>query len=101
MVSRTTLKSLIDAGVKQFEIEEVSAMLHRYIKLTIDPATAQGWAKNDDGQRMFFTKDGVMVAGQWLQIASKWYYFYADGSLAKDTVVNGYEVDENGARKIK
>ena len=80
---------------------EVSAMLHRYIKLTIDPATAQGWAKNDDGQRMFFTKDGVMVAGQWLQIASKWYYFYADGSLAKNTVVNGYEVDENGARKIK
>lgn len=80
---------------------EVSAMLHRYIKLTIDPATAQGWAKNDNGQRMFFTKDGVMVAGQWLQIASKWYYFYADGSLAKNTVVNGYEVDENGARKIK
>ena len=25
-------------------------MLHRYIKLTIDSATAQGWAKNEIGE---------------------------------------------------
>ncbi len=29
---------------------EVAAILHRYIKLTIDPATAQGWALQDDGR---------------------------------------------------
>ncbi len=138
---------------------EVSAMLHRYIKLTIDSATAQGWAKNDDGQymyykdskaltgtqtiggvkyffntdgtlktgwvkdgdnwryysgnkaamgwldisakRYYFTKDGVMVDGKWLEISGKWYYFNADGSLAKNTKVEGYEVDENGVRKSK
>ena len=138
-------------------------MLHRYIKLTIDPATAQGWAKNDYGQYLYykngaavtgwqtidgvkyyfystgvlqtgwvqdggnwyfysgktmlvgfwdlgangnnktyyFTKDGIMVAGKWLEIGDKWYYFNADGSLAKGTKINGYEVDENGVRKTK
>lgn len=138
---------------------EASSMLHRYIKLTIDPDTAQGWTLNDAGQylyykngkaltstqtivgmkyffntdgtlktgwvkevdnwryysgnkttvgwldisdkRYYFTKDGLMLSGKWLQIDSKWYYFYADGSLAKDAKVDGYEVDENGVRKIK
>ncbi len=138
---------------------EVSSMLHRYIKLTIDPDTAQGWTLNDAGQylyykngkaltstqtiggmkyffntdgtlktgwvkevdnwryysgnkttvgwldisdkRYYFTKDGLMLSGKWLEIDGKWYYFNADGSLAKDTKVDGYEVDENGVRKIK
>lgn len=142
---------------------EVSSMLHRYIKLTIDPTTAQGWALNDAGQWLYykggkaltgtqtidgvkyffetngtlktgwvkdgdnwryysgnkaltgwwdigsgdaqktyyFTKDGLMVSGKWLQIDSKWYYFYSDGALAKNTKVDGYEVDKNGVRKTK
>lgn len=143
---------------------EVSSMLHRYIKLTIDPATAQGWAKNDDGQflyykdgkavigtqtinsvkyyfndngtlktgwikddtgnwhfysgnillvgwwdigangnnkRYYFDTYGNMISGKWLQIDGKWYYFNADGSLAKNTKIDGYEVDENGVRKTK
>ncbi len=143
---------------------EVSSMLHRYIKLTIDPDTAQGWAKNDAGQYLYykdskaltgtqtiggtkyffntdgtlktgwvkddagnwrfysgniilvgfwdlgangsnktyyFNKDGIMVAGKWLEIDGKWYYFNADGSLAKSTKIDEYEVDENGVRKTK
>ncbi len=142
---------------------EVAAMLHRYIKLTIDPATAQGWALNDAGQYLYykdgkpltgwqiiddvkyyfsstgalqtgwikdesgnwhfysgntmlagwwntgsgdvkktyyFTKEG-MVAGKWLQINGKWYYFYADGFLARNTTIDGYKVDENGLRGSK
>ena len=79
---------------------EGSSMLYRYIKLTIDPATAQGWAKNDAGQYLYY-KDGILLAGKWLEIGGKWYYFYADGSLARSTKVDGYEVDENGVRKSK
>jgi hypothetical protein len=103
---------------------EVSAMLHRYIKLTIDRATAQGWVQNDAGQYLYY-QDGkalsgwqtisskaykkqyyfdvntVMVCGKWLKIEGKWYYFHADGSLAVSTTINGYEVDENGVRKEK
>lgn len=56
---------------------EVSSMLNRYIKLTISPDTALGWAQNDDGQ----------------------YLYYKDGSLAKNTKIDGYEVDANGVRK--
>lgn len=145
---------------------EISTMLYRYIKLTIAPATGQGWAKNDLGQWMYFkdgkpltgwqtvdgkvycfnssggayanswkqnakgewfflTADGsaatgwkdigangntkrhyfdtygIMVAGKWLQIDDKWYYFNADGSLAVSTKIDGYEVDENGVRQTK
>ncbi|WP_026892570.1 S-layer homology domain-containing protein [Lacrimispora aerotolerans] len=77
---------------------EVSSMLHRYIKLTIDQKTAQGWAKNDAGQYLYYT-DGKAAAGKWLQIKDIWYYFYTDGTLAQNTKVDGYEVDENGALK--
>lgn len=143
---------------------EVSAMLHRYIKLTIDPTTAQGWELNDVGQyiyykdgkvltgihtingtkyyfntdgtlktgwvkddagnryfysgnvlltgwwsihsngsgnRYYFTKDGIMIAGKWLELDGKWYYFNADGSLAVSTTIDGYKVDKNGVRKAK
>ena len=142
---------------------EVSSMLSRYIKLTIDPTTAQGWAQGDAGQYVYykdgkaltgtqtisgvkyffntdgilktgwvkdgdnwrfysgnimlvgfwdlgangdnktyyFTKDGIMVAGKWLEIDGKWYYFYTDGSLAKSTKIDDYEVDANGMRKTK
>ena len=143
---------------------EVSSMLHRYIKLTIDADTAQSWALNDAGQylyykdgkaltgtqtiggaKYFFNTDGTlktgwvkddagnwhfysgnillvgwwdigangnnkryyfdtygnMVSGKWLQIDGKWYYFYADGSLARSVKIDEYEVDENGVRKAK
>jgi hypothetical protein len=98
-------------------------MLYRLIKLTINPNTVQGWAVNDIGQRMYykdgkavtgwnnigsgdsmkryyFTKDAIMVSGKWLKLDGKWYYFNNDGSLAVNTKVDGYELDENGVRKI-
>lgn len=140
---------------------EVSTMLHRYVKLTIEPATAQGWVLNDAGQWLYykdgkaligaqtigdvqyyfkttgvlktgwvkdgdnwryysgnkvmvgfwdigssspkktfyFTKDGLMVYGKWFQIDGKWYYFHADGELARNAVIDGYEVDLDGVRK--
>ena len=141
---------------------EVSTMLYSYIKLTINLATAQGWALDDSGQYLYyingkalidwqtidgmrycfkstgalktgwvkdgdswrfysgnkiligwwdigansnktyyFSKDGIMVSGKWLQIDGKWYYFNADGSLARSMNIEGYEVDENGVRKTK
>ena len=102
---------------------EFCAMLYRYLKLTLDPATAQGWAINDSGQWMYykdgkaltgwqtigqdnnihyyFTTNAVMAAGEWVQIDGKWYYFHTDGSLAVSTKIDGFEVDENGVRKTK
>jgi hypothetical protein len=78
---------------------EISAMLHRYIKLTIDPATAQGWAVNDAGQRLHY-KDGKALTG-WQTIASKKYFFDTDGAMQtgwkKDDKSNWYYLSINGA----
>ena len=33
----------------------------------------------------------------WMQAnPSQWYYFQADGSMAVDTVVDGYQIDASG-----
>ncbi len=56
---------------------EVSAMLHRYIKLTIDPSTAQGWALDDAGQWLYY-KNGKPLTGTQI-IDGVEYYFNADG----------------------
>ena len=58
---------------------EVSSMLHRYIKLTINPATAQGWALNDDGQYLYY-KDGKALTGTQTIDGMK-YFFNTDGTL--------------------
>ncbi len=102
---------------------EASTILRSFVELVIDEGTARGWIQNDAGQwqwigengkpavgwlsdengkyHYYFTTDGIMVFGKWLQIDGKWYYFYTDGSLAQNTKVDGHEVDENGVRKIK
>ena len=63
-----------------------------------------GWwniGVNVNSKTYYFNKDGIMVAGKWLEIDGKWYYFNADGSLARNTTIDGYEVDPNGLGKDK
>ncbi|WP_283674649.1 hypothetical protein [Butyricicoccus sp. Marseille-Q5471] len=38
-----------------------------------------GWLTKDDAT-YYFTSDGVLVSGKWLQIVGKWYYFYSAGT---------------------
>ncbi len=77
----------------------VSTMLHRYIKLTIDPVTAQGWAVNDAGQRLYY-KGGKALTG-WQAIESKEYFFDNDGAMQtgwkKDDKDSWYYLSANGA----
>jgi glucan-binding YG repeat protein len=63
---------------------------------------AIGWLKlgeDDNSKTYYFTEAGLMVTKKWLQIDAKWYYFNADGTLAQNTRVDGYEVDADGVRK--
>ena len=98
---------------------EAATVLHRFVEAIIDPQTANGWTQNDSGEWSYY-KDGELVKGwrsddqkwYWLdkttgkmfsgdlkQIDGKWYYFYADGSMAANTKVDGYEIGADGARK--
>lgn len=78
---------------------EASIMLHRYIKLLIDPDTTRGWALNDAGQYLYY-KDGRIITG-WQIINGVKYYFYSDGILAVSTTVDGYEIGADGVSKNK
>ena len=76
---------------------EAAAVLHHYVELVIDLATAQGWTQNDAGQWLYY-ENGKPVTG-WKQVDGKWYYLYADGSMAINTKIDGYEVGPDGAWK--
>ena len=85
---------------------EVATVLRRFVEIVIDPQAANGWQQNDSGQWNYYRNGesvkgwlseeqkwywldkvtGMMFAGGWKQIDGKWYYFYADGTMAVNTV---------------
>ena len=84
---------------------EVATVLRRFVEIIIDPQAANGWQQNDSGQWNYYRNGesvkgwlsedqkwywldkvtGIMFAGDWKQIDGKWYYFYADGTMAVNT----------------
>lgn len=54
-------------------------MLHRCIKLTIDPATAQGGAKNDAGQYLYYKNSKALTGTKTINGVK--YFFNTDGTL--------------------
>lgn len=58
---------------------EVASVLHRYARLTIDPATAQGWTQNNEGQ-WFCYRDGKPLTG-WQILNEKKYFFSPTGAM--------------------
>jgi hypothetical protein len=98
---------------------EVATVLRRFVEIVIDPQTANGWVQNDSGEWSYYKNGepvkgwlsndqkwywldkntGKMFTGGWKQIDGKQYYFYADGSMAVNTTVDGKTVGADGARK--
>ncbi len=66
---------------------EASAMLHRYVKLVIDPSTTQGWALDDVGQYSYY-KDDKAVSGTQTIDGVK-YFFASNGILQTGWVKDG------------
>lgn len=84
---------------------EVATVLRRFVEIVIDSQAANGWQQNDSGQWNYYRNGesvkgwlsedqkwywldkvtGIMFAGDWKQIDGKWYYFYADGTMAANT----------------
>lgn len=59
-----------------------------------DGVLQKGW-KQIDGKWYCFDQNGAMERG-WIQYNGKWYYLYYEGSMAFDTKIGGYYVNENG-----
>ena len=98
---------------------EVATVLRRFVEIVIDPQTANGWVQNDSGEWSYYKNGdlvkgwlsndqkwywldkntGKMFSGGWNQIDGKQYYFYADGSMAVNTTVDGKTIGADGARK--
>ena len=84
---------------------EVATVLRRFVEIVIDPQATNGWQQNDSCQWNYYRNGesvkgwlsedqkwywldkvtGIMFAGDWKQIDGKWYYFYADGTMAVNT----------------
>lgn len=56
---------------------------------------AIGW-RMVDGQWYYFDNNGYMKVG-WIQDQGKWYYLCGSGAMAKNTTIDGYVLDYNGA----
>lgn len=48
-----------------------------------------------NGKTYYTGEDGVMLTG-WQKIEGSWRYFYEDGTMAMNTVIDGFPVDEDG-----
>ncbi|MFA9465874.1 MAG: S-layer homology domain-containing protein [Velocimicrobium sp.] len=90
----------------------VSSMIYRYIKLTINPDTAQGWALNDAGQYLYYQKGKMLTDTQTIDGVK--YFFHSNGVLQTGWVKDGnnwryysgnkafvgwYDIGENGSNK--
>lgn len=99
---------------------EAATILHRFAKATVhgekgwvhldagqwryidhDYLPRKGWLVTIEGYKYYFDANGLMVSDKWMQIDGAWYYFYSDGKMARNTIIEGYIIDENGLRKTK
>ena len=56
---------------------------------------ATGWL-NLNGSWYYLNSSGAKETG-WQYINGKWYFLYDTGVMASNTVIDGYNLDSNGA----
>ena len=62
-------------------------------------AMKTGWLEVD-GYRYLLGDDGIMKRG-WQEVNGKHYYFYLNGTMARYTIIDGYEIGADGSRVEK
>lgn len=72
----------------------ISLVIITITVMTLSPIEANAsWSQNNIG---WWYTEGSSFAIGWKNIEGKWYYFYQNGYMAKNTQVNGYKIDLNG-----
>ncbi|AOR23867.1 right-handed parallel beta-helix repeat-containing protein [Clostridium taeniosporum] len=63
--------------------------------LTLTPIDASAsWKQNSIG--WWYTIDNSWATG-WMKIHGRWYYFYSNGYMAHDTIIDGFKLGSDGA----
>ena len=61
--------------------------------LTLNPIGASAsWRQNSKG--WWYTVESAATG--WMKIDGKWYYFYSDGYMAHDTIIDGFKLGSDG-----
>ena len=53
-----------------------------------------GWVKT--GNKWYYLAESGEMKTGWVKSANKWYYLNIDGSMAVNTTINGYKVNQHG-----
>lgn len=82
--------------MKKFNIKKLIAIaLMSVTCIGIFPTAASAaWKENNSG--WWYTEGNSWATG-WRNIDGNWYYFYSDGYMAKDTTIDGYNLNSSGA----
>ncbi|MBC2458556.1 DUF4830 domain-containing protein [Clostridium beijerinckii] len=82
IIKKQNLKKIITIGLISFTIA------------TIPPIKVFAiWNQDNNG---WWYSEGSEYSIGWKQIDGEWYYFNNNGSMAKNTCINGYTLDSNG-----
>ena len=57
----------------------------------------KGWFKDTDESWYYLDSDGNMRTGWFKDANGSWYYLQPSGKMAKNTTIDGYKLDNNGA----
>lgn len=77
------------------KVEKIIVMLFISIGIIVFNPLAANAQWRQDSYGWWYTEGNSWSVG-WRQINSKWYYFYPNGYMAHDTIINGYYVNSNG-----
>ena len=57
-----------------------------------------GWLKLED-KTYYLDSTGAMAVGWYQMSPGVWYYFYQDGSMARETEIDGYVLGSDGVMR--
>lgn len=69
----------------------------RYYYLNSDGRMRKGWFKDNDGNWYHLGENGAMTVGWFKDTDGKWYYLNSNGSMARNTIINGYNIGNDGS----